>query len=92
LRAYQSPIIRASLDETYIRSCIAPRSNRKDKIRWNRHLRRESNRIDRVIGHRKIKRAIAPRHDIQARSFHDSLHIAAIRRCLRYAILQTGAV
>jgi transposase len=69
------------------RSCIPPKSNRKAKIRWNRRMYRERNRIERMIGHLKINRAIATRYDKLARSFLDALHIAAIRRCLRYATL-----
>jgi hypothetical protein len=47
LRRYQSPIIRASLHEAGIRSCIPPKSNRKAKIRRNRRMYRERNRIER---------------------------------------------
>jgi transposase len=48
---------------------------------------RERNRIERMIGHLKINRAIVTRYDKLARFFLDALHIAAIRRCLRYATL-----
>ena len=48
---------------------------------------RERNRIERMIGHLKINRAIATRYDKLVRSFLDALHIAPIRRCLRYATL-----
>ena len=48
---------------------------------------RERNRIEHMIGHLKINRAIATRYDKLARSFLDALHIAAIRRRLRYATL-----
>ena len=51
---------------------------------------RERNRIERMIGHLKINRAIATRYDKLARSFLDALHIAAIGRCLRYTTLLTG--
>jgi transposase len=87
LRRYQSPIIRASLHEAGTRSCIPPKSSRKGKNRWHRRMYRERNRIERMIGHLKINRAIATRYDKLARSFLDALHIAAIRRCLRYATL-----
>jgi hypothetical protein len=50
-------MIRASLHEAGIRSCIPPKSNRKAKIRWTRRMYRERNRIERTIGHLKIKRA-----------------------------------
>jgi transposase len=64
---------------------MPPKSNRKAKIRWNGRMYCERNRIERMIGHLKINRAIATRYDKLARSFLDALHIAAIRRCLRYA-------
>ncbi|NWG71533.1 MAG: transposase, partial [Parvularculaceae bacterium] len=45
------------------------------------------NRIERMIGHLKINRAVATRYDKLARSFLDALHLAAIRKCLRTATL-----
>ena len=71
------------MHEAGIRSCIPPKS----KIRWNRRMYRERNRIERMIGHLKINLAIATRYDKLARSFLDALHIAAIRRCLSYGTL-----
>ena len=66
---------------------IPPRSNRKTPIRWNGQLYRQRNRIERMIGHLKINRAIATRYDKLARSFLDMLHLAALRRLLRHATL-----
>jgi len=86
-KGYDSDAIRASPHEAGIRSCIPPKSNRKAKIRLNRRMYREHSRIERMIGHLKINRAIATRYDKLGRSFLDALHIAAIRRCLRYATL-----
>jgi transposase len=86
-KGYDSDAIRASLHDAGIRSCIPPKSNRKAEIRWNKHIYRERNRIERMIGHLKINRAIATRYDKLARSFLDVLHLAAIRKCLRYATL-----
>jgi transposase len=57
------------------------------RIRWNRRMYRERNRIERMIGHLKINSAIATRYDKLARSFLDALHIAAILRCVRCATL-----
>jgi transposase len=48
---------------------------------------RERNRIERMIGHLKINRAVAMRFDTLARSFLNALHTAAIRGCLRHATL-----
>jgi hypothetical protein len=39
------------------------KSNRKAKIRRDRRMYRERNRIERMIGHLKINRAIATRYD-----------------------------
>jgi transposase len=66
---------------------IPPRSNRKAPVRWNKRLYRQRNRIERLIGHLKINRAIATRYDKLASSFLDMLHLAALRRLLRHATL-----
>jgi transposase len=86
-KGYDTDAIRGALRERRIRAAIPPRSHRKDPIRWNRRLYRERNRIERMIGHLKVNRAIATRYDKLARSFLDVLHLAAIRRCLRLATL-----
>ena len=62
-----------------------PRSKRTATIRWNKRLYRRRNRIERMIGHLKINRAIAARRGKLARSFLDMLHLAALRRGLRHA-------
>lgn len=86
-KGYDTDAIRSSLRENGIRAAIPPRSHRKTAIRWNRRIYRERNHIERMIGHLKINRAIATRYDKLARSFLDALHIATIRRCLRWATL-----
>jgi transposase len=86
-KGYDTDAIRGALRERRIRAAIPPRSHRKDPIRWNRRLYRERNRVERMIGHLKVNRAIATRYDKLARSFLDVLHLAAIRRCLRLATL-----
>ncbi|MBM3557390.1 MAG: hypothetical protein FJX47_17765 [Alphaproteobacteria bacterium] len=45
----------------------------------------ERGSIERMIAHPRVHRAVAIRTDKLARSFHDVLHLAAIRRCLRFA-------
>ncbi len=50
-------------------------------------LGQRHHRIERMIGHLKVNRAVATRYDKLARSFLDVLHIATIRRCLRLATL-----
>lgn len=86
-KGYDTDAIRDALRERGIRATIPPRFHRKTPIRWNRRLYRERNRIERMIGHLKINRAIATRYDKLARSFLDALHLATIRRCLRLATL-----
>jgi len=82
-KGYDSDAIRANLAARDIRPVIPPRSNRTAVIRWNRRIYKERNRIERMIGHLKINRAVATRYDKLAQTFLDALHIATIRRCLR---------
>ena len=86
-KGYDTDAVRAKLEADGIRHVIPPKSNRKAVIRWNRRIYRERNHIERMIGHLKISRAVATRYDKLARSFLDTLHIAAIRKCLRAATL-----
>jgi transposase len=86
-KGYDTDAIRAKLKADGVRHVIPPKSNRKAAIRWNKRIYRERNRIERMIGHLKVSRAIATRYDKLARSFLDTLHIAAIRKCLREATL-----
>lgn len=86
-KGYDANAIRDRLKEDGVRATIPSKSNRVKAIRWNKALYRERNRIERMIGHLKINRAVATRYDKLARSFLDALHIAAIRKCLRAATL-----
>lgn len=86
-KGYDSDAIRAALLADGIRPVIPPRSNRKTAIRWNRRIYKERSRIECMIGHLKINRAVATRYDKLAASFLDTLHVAPIRRCLRFASL-----
>ncbi len=86
-KGYDSDTIRDSLGKAGVRPVIPPRSNRTATIRWNKRVYRQRNRIERMIGHLKINRAIATRYDKLARSFLDMLHLAALRRLLRHATL-----
>jgi transposase len=86
-KAYDTDAIRSALSADGIRAAIPPRSHRKAAIRWNRRIYRQRNRIERMIGHLKINRAVATRYDKLARSFLDVLHLATIKRCLRLATL-----
>ncbi|NIA70424.1 transposase [Pelagibius litoralis] len=63
------------------------RAHRKAMIRWNRSIYRERDRIEHMIGHLEINRAVATQYDKLAQPFLDALHLATIRRCLRLATL-----
>lgn len=86
-KGYDTNAIRERLKADGVRATIPSKSNRIKAIRWNKALYRERNRIERMIGHLKVNRAVATRYDKLARSFLDALHIAAIRKCLRTATL-----
>ena len=86
-KGYDSDAIRAAPRNHGIRPVIPTRSNRNTTIRCTRRIYRERNRIERMIGHLKVNRAIATRYDKRARSFLDVLHIATNRRCFRLATL-----
>ncbi|MFQ5535507.1 MAG: IS5 family transposase [Sphingomonadales bacterium] len=78
-KGHDSDAIRSDLKARGIRPVIPPRKNRKATIRWNKRLYRQRNRIERMIGHLKINRAIATRYDKRAESFLGMLHLAAIK-------------
>jgi len=86
-KGYDTDAIREFLHQREITPVIPPRSNRKAAIRWNQRIYRERNRIERMIGHMKVNRAVATRYDKLASSFLDALHLATIRRCLGAACL-----
>jgi transposase len=86
-KGYDSDAIRDDLRERHITPVIPSRSNRKKVVRYNKKLYKARNRIERLFGHLKMQRAVATRFDKLARSFLDTLHLATIKRCLRYATL-----
>jgi transposase len=86
-KGYDSDAIRKDLKNKGIKPVIPPRSNRIKTIRYNKKLYKDRNRIERLFGHMKVNRAVATRFDKLAKSFLDTLHVATIRRCLRYATL-----
>ncbi|MPT49029.1 MAG: hypothetical protein E2598_11510 [Sphingobium sp.] len=55
--------IRADLASRDIKAVIPGRSNRRVKIKHDRALYKQRNRIERMFGHLKINRAIATRYD-----------------------------
>jgi len=83
-KGYDSDAIRNDLRARGIRPVIPPRSNRKATIRWSRRLYRLRNRIERMIGHLKVNRAIATRYDKLAESFLGMLYLATIKHWLKF--------
>jgi len=72
-KGYDSDAIRDRLRAAGVRPVIPPRSNRTNTIRWSRRFYLERNRIEPMIGHLKVNRAVATRYDKLARSFLDAL-------------------
>jgi hypothetical protein len=58
-----------TLPRRKIEAVIPGRSNRREKIEGDRALYKQSNRIERMLGHLKINRAMATRYDQLANSF-----------------------
>ncbi len=83
-KGYDTDPIRTNLKARGIRPVIPPRSHRTAVIRWNKRLYRQRNRIERMLGHLKINRAIATRYDKLAESFLGMLHLAAFRYCCKF--------
>jgi transposase len=63
---------------------IPPKSNRTAKIRYSKKFYRMRNWIERAIGHLKINRAIATRHDQLADSFLGMLYLAAAHYWIKF--------
>jgi transposase len=78
-------LIRADLKARGIKPVIPPKSNRTATIRYSKRLYRERNRIERVLGHLKINRAIATRYDQLAETFLGMLFIASARYWMKFA-------
>jgi transposase len=83
-KAYDTDAIRGDLKKRGIKPVIPPKSNRKASIRYSKHLYRQRNCIERMLGHLKINRAIATRYDQLAESFLGMLFIASARYWIKF--------
>jgi transposase len=83
-KGYDADAIRAVLAEREIKAVIPGRSNRRLKIKHDRTLYKQRNRIERMFGHLKINRAIATRYDQFAETFLSMVHIATARYWLKF--------
>lgn len=82
-KGYDADAIRADLAGRRVKAVIPGRSNRTVPIQYDRELYKQRNRIERMIGHLKINRALATRYDKLVESFLIMAQIAAIRLWLR---------
>nr|WP_256215305.1 IS5 family transposase [Sphingobium sp. AP50] len=85
-KGYDADVIRADLAERKIEAVIPGRSNRRVKIQHDRALYKQRNRIERMLGHLTINRAIATRYDQLANSFLGMVHLATARYWLKFAL------
>jgi transposase len=69
VKGYDADAIRADLAKRNIAAVIPDRSNLHVKIAHNRALYKQRNRIERMLGHLKINRAIATRYAQLAETF-----------------------
>ncbi len=83
-KGYDADTIRADLASRRVRAVIPGRSNRTVAIHHDRELDKQRNRIERMIGHLEINRALATRYDKLAESFLSMAQLAAIRLWLKY--------
>ena len=77
-KAYSSQAIRKQLQRRGITPIIPQRRNEKPRLRFNRGLYRERNRVERLINRLKQFRRIATRYEKQANNYLAMLVIAAI--------------
>lgn len=81
---YDADAIRVDLAERKIEAVLPSRSNRV-KIEHDRALYKQRNRIERMFGHLKIKRAIATRYDKLTNNLPAMVHIATARYWLNFS-------
>lgn len=82
-KGYDADAIRTDLAAQDITAFIRGRSNRRADIEHNRALYKQRNRIERMLGHLQINRAIATRYDKLAETFLGMVQIASARHRLK---------
>jgi transposase len=78
-KAYSSEAMRKALQRRGITPIIPQRHNEKQRLRFNRGLYRERNRVERLINRLKPFRRIATRYEKQANNYLAMLALAAIQ-------------
>ncbi|WP_146911481.1 IS5 family transposase [Gluconobacter thailandicus] len=76
-RGYDSTLIRLSLAERNITTCIPPKKNRKSKPPYDWHLYKKRHLIENMFAKLKDWRRVATRYDRCAHIFISAIHIAA---------------
>jgi transposase len=77
-KAYSCEAMRKALQRRGITPIIPQRHNEKQRLRFNRGLYRERNRVERLINRLKPFRRIATRYEKQANNYLAMLALAAI--------------
>ena len=83
-RAYDSNALRQTLAERGARANVKPMPNRVMALRFNRHLYRKRNLVERFFNKIKHYRAVATRYDKRDDNFLAGIKLASIRIWLRF--------
>jgi len=76
-RGYDADWLVAALKKQGITPCIPPRTNRKSKRRYSKHLYKQRHKIEIMFGRIKDWRRIAMRYDRCAHTFFSAICLAA---------------
>jgi transposase len=77
-KGYDSDGLVAAIEASGAEAVIPPRSNRKEKRGYDRHLYKDRNQVERFIGRVKQCRRIATRYEKTARNYMAFWHLASI--------------
>ncbi len=82
-KGYDSDRLVAVIESQGAEAIIPPKKNRKVPREYDRHLYKERNKVERLIGLIKQYRRVATRYDKTAVNFLGFIHVAAIMVLLR---------
>jgi putative transposase len=77
-KGYDADTNRQAITAAGAEPCIPPRRNRMAAVRYDRHLYKERNGVERFFGRIKQYRRVATRYDKKARNFLGFAWLAAI--------------
>jgi transposase len=77
-KGYDSDANRAAIRARGAQPCIPPRKNRKETIKYDRHLYQERNEVERFFGRIKQYRRVATRYDKKAANYLGFVWLASI--------------